>query len=312
MAHLDDQNGRPAQQKFLDLSSLKPQTKEEVQNALYKIPEMKLRPEKVCEDENVGTPESWNKPAKDFPYMNPVPPSMLHVDILELSKVDIDWKMLTLDRPETALEIQIFTRIVHLNKVTLKCIAREKALKERAQSIRLRMSGKFKIIPESENEKVEELTYEFFSRHFGAGERGQAMEEIPKPPPPKEQKLPQLDELPSKPVIPKQDTISSIFGSKKWKLKRKKKLVKRRKKSKKNKIKKRKNLRKKLGGIRGKISTVKSKLPPGKDRITKKRNLNTIKYKRKKTDSGKTLVQLLKTSERASSKRVRKEKLEDK
>ncbi|GFW91691.1 uncharacterized protein TNCV_4501101 [Trichonephila clavipes] len=112
MAHLDEQNGRPAQPKFFDLSSLRPQTKEEVHNALYKIPEMKLRPEKVCEEENVVTPESWNRPAKDFPYLNPVPASMLHVDILELSKVDIDWKMLTLDRPETALEIQIFTRRV--------------------------------------------------------------------------------------------------------------------------------------------------------------------------------------------------------
>ncbi|GFY79352.1 uncharacterized protein TNIN_191581 [Trichonephila inaurata madagascariensis] len=272
---------------------------------------MKLRPEKVCEEENVVTPESWNRPVKDFPYLNPVPTSMLHVDILELSKVDIDWKMLTLDRPETAPEIQIFTRIVYLNKVTLKCIVREKALKERAQSIRLRMSGKFKIVPESDNEKVEELTYEFFSRHFGAGERGQAMEEIPKPPPPKESKLPQPNELPSKPVIPKEDTISSIFGSKKRKLKRKK-IVKRRKKSKKNKIKKRKTLKKKLGGTSGKKSTPKPKMS-STVKSTKKRNVNTIKYKRQKTDSGKTLVQMLKASERAiiKGKIVKKEKLSD-
>lgn len=109
MAHLDDQNGRPVQPRFLDLSSLKPQTKEEVQNALYKIPEMRLRPEKILEDENALLPESWRR-CREYPYLNPVPGSMQHVSIHELSKVDIDWKMLTLDRPETALEIQIFSR----------------------------------------------------------------------------------------------------------------------------------------------------------------------------------------------------------
>ncbi|GFW91698.1 hypothetical protein TNCV_4501171 [Trichonephila clavipes] len=173
------------------------------------------------------------------------------------------------------------------------------------------MCGKFKIVPENDNEKVEELTYEFFSRHFGAGERGQAIEEIPKPPPPKEPKLPHPNELPSKPVIPKADTISSIFGSKKRKLKRKK-MVKRRKKSKKNKIKKRKTFKKKLGGTSGKKSTPKPKMP-SKVKLTKKRNTNTIKYKRQKTDSGKTLVQMLKASERVISKGkiVKKEKLSD-
>lgn len=109
MAYLDDQNGRPVMQKFLDMMALKPQLKEEVRNALQKLAEMKLRPEKIPEEEDVVTPISW-KNIKEFPYLDPVPSSMLHADIRELSAVDIDWKMLTLDRPETLLDINIFSR----------------------------------------------------------------------------------------------------------------------------------------------------------------------------------------------------------
>lgn len=109
MAYLDETNDKPVQQKFLDLLALKPQFKEEVQSALHKIPELKLRPEKIPDEENVVQPHSL-KNFKDFPYLDPVPGSMLHMDIRELSTVNIDWKMLTLDRPESQLEIQIFSR----------------------------------------------------------------------------------------------------------------------------------------------------------------------------------------------------------
>ncbi|KAF8793023.1 hypothetical protein HNY73_004552 [Argiope bruennichi] len=316
MAHLDDQNGRPVQPKFLDLSILKPQTKEEVQNALYKIPEMKLRPEKIPDEENVVNLKSWKKPHKDFPYLNPIPASMIHVDISELSKVDIDWKMLTLDRPETPLEIHIFTRIVFLNKVTLKCIVQEKARKERLQSIRLRMSGRVKIVQESDNEKIEELTYEHFSRHFGAGDRGQAMEEVPKPPPVKESKVPQLgDDMQSKTAAnPKEETISSIFRSRKRKLKgRKKKISKKRKKGKKRKIRKRKVKQSKssIAGNKSGKKSISSKSPKSKKTLPlKKKSSNVIKISTRKPGSGRTLIQMLKSSEKRSLK-LAKEKLKD-
>ncbi|GIY12914.1 uncharacterized protein CDAR_180771 [Caerostris darwini] len=77
MAHFDDQNGKPAQPKFLDLSSLKPQTKEEVQNVMYKIPEMKLRAEKIPDDENVVNPTSWKKGKQGLPL--PEPSSSIYV-----------------------------------------------------------------------------------------------------------------------------------------------------------------------------------------------------------------------------------------
>ena len=109
MAFVEEQNGRPVQPKFLDMMPLKLQSEEEVKNAVHKLPELKLRPEKLPDDEDVVHLLSY-KNVKDFPYLDPVPSTMLHVNIRELSSVDIDWKMLTLDRPETILEINIFSR----------------------------------------------------------------------------------------------------------------------------------------------------------------------------------------------------------
>lgn len=109
MAFIEDQNGRPVQPRFLDMLAIKPQSEEEVKSLLHKLAELKLRPEKLPEDEDVVQPLSC-KNIKDFPYLDPVPSTMLHVNIRDLSSVDIDWKMLTLDRPETLLEINIFSR----------------------------------------------------------------------------------------------------------------------------------------------------------------------------------------------------------
>jgi hypothetical protein len=48
----------------------------------------------------------------EFPFGNPVPPSMRGVRIEDLSSVDINWRMLTLARPKTKLEEDIFSRFV--------------------------------------------------------------------------------------------------------------------------------------------------------------------------------------------------------
>ena len=50
----------------------------------------------------------------EFPFGNPVPPSMRMVRIEDLSSVDINWRMLTLARPKTKLEEDIFSRLVQL------------------------------------------------------------------------------------------------------------------------------------------------------------------------------------------------------
>ncbi|CAL1286231.1 unnamed protein product, partial [Larinioides sclopetarius] len=200
------------------------------------------------------------------------------------------------------LEIHIFTRIVFLNKVTLKCIAHEKARKERLQSIRLRMRGRIKNVQESDNEKVEELTYEHFSRHFGAGDRGQAMEEVPKPPPVKELKVHQLGNDAQGAAIPKEETISSIFKSGKRKLKgRKKKISKKRKKGKKRKIRKQKVKQSKSINARNKRGEKSIPSKPQKAKKTlplKKKPSNVIKISKRKPGSGKTLIQMLKSAEK--------------
>ncbi|GIX99244.1 uncharacterized protein CEXT_116741 [Caerostris extrusa] len=123
-------------------------------------------------------------------------------------------------------------------------------------SIRLRMSGRYKIVPESDNEKVEELMYENFSRHFGANDRGQAMEELPKPAPVKETKVPQLggDEQSKRCCqSEKGKTISSIFRSGRRKGKgRKKKISRKERRIGKKKIRKRKTTQKKSDKIHSK------------------------------------------------------------
>eukprot|EP00090_Calanus_glacialis_P027315 TRINITY_DN43018_c0_g1_i1.p1 TRINITY_DN43018_c0_g1~~TRINITY_DN43018_c0_g1_i1.p1 ORF type:complete len:192 (+),score=46.49 TRINITY_DN43018_c0_g1_i1:130-705(+) len=54
-----------------------------------------------------------------YEFANPCPPSMRQVRISDLSSVDINWKMLTLARPETKIEEEIFSKLVQLDKLRL-------------------------------------------------------------------------------------------------------------------------------------------------------------------------------------------------
>ncbi|CAG0919287.1 unnamed protein product [Notodromas monacha] len=114
----------------LDLTRFRITTRQEFDKVFEKVPDYKIKPEKVRYDEvkiqdshftfvpprteilagkeaagggcATGTPE--------FPFGNPVPPSMRAVRIEDLSSVDINWRMLTLARPKTKLEEDIFSR----------------------------------------------------------------------------------------------------------------------------------------------------------------------------------------------------------
>ena len=46
-------------------------------------------------------------------YPNPIPLAMQTVRILDLAQVDINWKMLTVARPNTKLDDEYFTKYVH-------------------------------------------------------------------------------------------------------------------------------------------------------------------------------------------------------
>ena len=55
-------------------------------------------------------------PVPDIPYefADPCPPSMRDVNIADLSSVNINWKMLTLARPKTKTDEEIFSKSVVL------------------------------------------------------------------------------------------------------------------------------------------------------------------------------------------------------
>ena len=53
-------------------------------------------------------------PPPPFQFSDPCPQSMRHVRIGELSSVDINWKMLTLARPTSKIDEDIFSKFVDL------------------------------------------------------------------------------------------------------------------------------------------------------------------------------------------------------
>ncbi|XP_054722858.1 activating signal cointegrator 1 complex subunit 2 homolog [Uloborus diversus] len=350
MAYLDEQAAEPVVQRFLDMLSLKPQLKEEVHSALRKLPEMKLRPEKTEEDEDLVNIVS-QKSDEEFPYLDPIPPCMLHVDIRELSSVDIDWKMLTLERPENPLEVDIFNRFVYLDKVTVSCIKNENIRREREKSIRLRTKGHYRSPQENEPDKADEFTYDYFSRLFGAN-RDQPAEEVPKPAPPVE-----LKKEPSPPPEKepqREDSLSQkmkkpqhLFRKKNGKTKLRKKRGKKKRRSKKPKLLKKNSnslrsngqkllpkrplkrstnvpkrtqngYRKKTKPDKGQAAQLKStraKEQNAEDEEksaseqpstgkTKRKDSSNI-TKKKRSDSSKTLVQMLKASEKEIRKKTK-------
>jgi len=110
--------------QILDLHGLKIDTEDEFRKAIEKIPDYKIKAEKVRGYDKYKYPEDNNlqeyvieQPVYEF--SNPCPPSMRQVRISDLSSVDINWKMLTLARPDTKIEEQIFSKLVQLDKLRL-------------------------------------------------------------------------------------------------------------------------------------------------------------------------------------------------
>lgn len=61
--------------------------------------------------------ESKIRLKREFSYGDPIPPSMRSVRLEDLAAVEINWRMLTVCRPKTRLEEEIFSRIVELGKL---------------------------------------------------------------------------------------------------------------------------------------------------------------------------------------------------
>lgn len=139
-------------QQILDLSKVRVRNQEEFEKYFDKIPEYKIRPEKVCksflgntehiviqtlnltmsqvrqEDIRIrDTDFSFRYTKKEakynakhtFSYSDPIPVSMKAVRLEDLAAVDISWRMLTMLRPKNRLEEEIFNRLVELGKLRL-------------------------------------------------------------------------------------------------------------------------------------------------------------------------------------------------
>lgn len=117
----------PAQ--VLDLSRVKVTSKEEFKKYFDKIPEYKIKKEKVLpesvkiRDKDYGlTPSRRENKVPGYSYLDPTPPDMKGVPLVDLCPVSIDWKMLTTLRPKAKQDEDMFSRYVFKKNLLTKKI----------------------------------------------------------------------------------------------------------------------------------------------------------------------------------------------
>jgi len=105
--------------QVLDLSRVKITSKEEFKKYFDRVPEYKIKPEKVLletikiRDKDFGIVANRREArVPDYNYLDPTPPDMKGVNLADLCPVSIDWKMLTTLRPKTKQEEDMFSRYV--------------------------------------------------------------------------------------------------------------------------------------------------------------------------------------------------------
>ncbi|XP_050717126.1 uncharacterized protein LOC126998917 [Eriocheir sinensis] len=117
----------------LDLFRTKIKCKEDFDKAYEKVPEYKIRPEKVRPGDVMGEgPGGWRtsqgRGSEEPPqatYADPLPPSMRGLNMDEFYEVDIDWRMLTTARPKNRCEEEIFSRYVEMGRLQLQRLREE-------------------------------------------------------------------------------------------------------------------------------------------------------------------------------------------
>lgn len=120
MAKLDDfLSKKKDTAPILDLSKTVVNTKEEFKKLLEKVPDYKIKAEKVRPDDVKIREKNFKFKTgrKDFkamrePYvfMDPVPSEMRNLKISDLITVPIDWHMLTTLRPKNKLDEDYFSK----------------------------------------------------------------------------------------------------------------------------------------------------------------------------------------------------------
>lgn len=104
---------------ILDLSKAAANSKDEFRRLYDKVPEFKIKPEKVrVEDLKVREKKFKFKSGKRdvkstkkaYTFMDPLPQEMKGLNIDDLANVSIDWKMLTTQRPKSKVEEDFFSK----------------------------------------------------------------------------------------------------------------------------------------------------------------------------------------------------------
>lgn len=120
MAKLDDfLTKKKENAPILDLSRTVATTNEEFRRMLEKVPDFKMKVEKVPTDtikirDKKFKFKSGKKDLKamreSYTFMDPLPAEMNKLKISELAAVSIDWKMLTTLKPKSKIEENYFSR----------------------------------------------------------------------------------------------------------------------------------------------------------------------------------------------------------
>ncbi|GLV41857.1 uncharacterized protein CBL_13589 [Carabus blaptoides fortunei] len=132
---------------ILDLSKAAVNSKEDFRKLFDKVPDYKIRPVKVRQEEikirekhkdfKFKTGKKDLKVLKEtYNFQEPVPPEMLSIKLEDLYPVPIDWRMLTTLRPKSKVDEDYFSRLVELGKSQLKTAIRDKRLALAESSIR--------------------------------------------------------------------------------------------------------------------------------------------------------------------------------
>ncbi|GAB6033055.1 hypothetical protein CHUAL_012671 [Chamberlinius hualienensis] len=147
---LDDSEKKP--KDLLDLTNVPINSEAELRKWLEKIPDLKIRLEKVYNDEIDGEKEDDNENSKskyvEYLFLDPVSPNMKDVDLKELGRVNISWRMLTMSRPKTKGEEDFFSRLVQLEKLQYRTLQweMEKELLSKRDGRSSAMSSHYKLI----------------------------------------------------------------------------------------------------------------------------------------------------------------------
>ncbi|XP_076371023.1 uncharacterized protein LOC143256965 [Tachypleus tridentatus] len=189
---------------FLDFSKLKIRSKEDLNSALWKLPELRLRPEQLSEQDILGLYQIRSSSIAalgHYQFIDPVPSTMQNIKIRDLSQVDIDWRMLTLSRPQSKIDEDAFSRFIELDKLSVKTMLTDRNVISKRN---VGTAGRFRSIKprrsllnvkscssgnrnkhntdeseeEKEQETLQEFSYSFYERE-AREEESQESSDIP-------------------------------------------------------------------------------------------------------------------------------------